>query len=173
MNNTTNTKLFFATTIISVAVLTGCTPATNTTTTTTSTANTTATVQPQVDTVTPTTSNTPEIKTEETPQPGPGAYIDYNAEAVVQAATTGDAVLFFYAPWCPTCTVLNKDLVANASSIPAGVTIFKTDYDTNLELRRKYGVTYQHTLVQVDAAGNMITKWSGGYTLDDVLSNIQ
>jgi hypothetical protein len=53
------------------------------------------------------------------------------------------------------------------------VTILKTDYDKETELKKKYGVTYQHTLVQVDKSGNMIKKWSGGGTLDNLLSQIQ
>ena len=36
----------------------------------------------------------------------------------------------------------------------------------NIELKKKYEVTYQHTFVQVDAQGNMIKKWSGGALAD-------
>ncbi len=50
--------------------------------------------------------------------------------------------------------------------------ITSTDSKTP-DLKKKYGVTYQHTLVQVDAAGNTIKKWSGGNTLSSVLSMIQ
>lgn len=102
-----------------------------------------------------------------------GAYIDYDASAVTQAAENGTAVLFFHASWCPTCKALNDDIEASLSDIPDGVTIFKTDYDTNVDLKQQYGVTYQHTLVQVDADGNTINKWSGGNTLETVLDNIQ
>ncbi len=49
----------------------------------------------------------------------------------------------------------------------------KTDYDTERELKKKYGVTYQHTFVQVDAQGNQIKKWGGSNTLSAVLSQIQ
>lgn len=102
-----------------------------------------------------------------------GAYVDYNASQIAAAAASGDAVLFFHAPWCPTCAALNADIESNASEIPDGLTIFKTDFDSELELRKQYGVTYQHTLVQVDASGNMITKWSGGNTLDSVVSKVR
>jgi hypothetical protein len=53
------------------------------------------------------------------------------------------------------------------------VTILEVDYDKYGELKQKYGVTMQHTLVQVDAAGNQIMKWSGGATLEDVVKNIK
>ncbi len=102
-----------------------------------------------------------------------GSHVDYNEAAVTAAAKNGTAVLHFSAPWCPTCAALEKDIDANVAEIPAGLTIFRTDYDTMLELRKKYGVTYQHTLVQVDANGDQITKWSGGTTLDSILSKVQ
>ena len=30
------------------------------------------------------------------------------------------------------------------------------------ELAKKYGITYQHTYVQIDSAGKELTKWNGG-----------
>lgn len=107
------------------------------------------------------------------PAPAPGQYTDYDATTVSEAAENGDAVLFFHASWCPTCKTLNDNLEASASQIPDGVSIFKTDYDTQTELKQLYGVTYQHTMVQVGADGKLINKWSGGNTLEDVLSNVQ
>ncbi len=102
-----------------------------------------------------------------------GEYRIYNAGEVTQAAAAGDVVLFFHAPWCPTCAALDRSITASGADIPAGLMIFKTDYDTSQELKEKYGVTYQHTLVQVDANGNMITKWSGGNTLQSILDRVQ
>lgn len=46
--------------------------------------------------------------------------------------------------------------------IPENMVLMKTDYDTYTELKKKYGVTYQHTFVQVDENGNELTKWNGG-----------
>lgn len=103
---------------------------------------------------------------------GPGEYGSYDAAAVTEAATNGEAVLFFHAPWCPTCKVLNSDIEASLDDIPSNVTIFKTDYDSQTELKRQYGVTYQHTLVHVDADGNIISKWSGGSTLESILDRL-
>lgn len=93
----------------------------------------------------------------------PGAYKDYSQEALATATRDGGkAVLFFWASWCPYCKVANEDFTNNAGQIPAGVTILKTNYDTEKKLKTKYGITYQHTFVQVDASGTQITKWSGG-----------
>lgn len=101
-----------------------------------------------------------------------GSYEAYSADKLARAET-GDVVLFFYASWCPSCRGLNSSIESNLKSIPEGVTILKTDYDKETELKKKYGVTYQHTLVQVDKDGNMIKKWSGGSSLDNLLSQIQ
>ena len=90
-----------------------------------------------------------------------GAYIDYD-EARLSDANDGKVVLFFHAAWCPTCIAANADITANKADIPEGMTIMKVDYDTASALKDKYGVTYQHTFVQVDAEGNQLKKWNGG-----------
>lgn len=101
-----------------------------------------------------------------------GSYEAYSSEKIAMAET-GDVVLFFHASWCPSCRGLNSDIEANMSSIPEGVTILKVDYDKETELKKKYGVTTQHTLVQVDKNGNLIKKWSGGSSLSNLVSEIE
>jgi thiol-disulfide isomerase/thioredoxin len=101
-----------------------------------------------------------------------GSYEAYTPEKLARAET-GDVVLFFHASWCPSCRGLSADIDANLSSIPDGVSILKVDYDTETELKKKYGVTYQHTLVQVDADGTLIKKWSGGSKLSNLVGEIQ
>ncbi len=82
-------------------------------------------------------------------------------------------VLNFHAPWCPTCQALDKNINANLGAIPAKTVIVKTDYDSSNDLKKKYGVTYQHTMVQIDSSGNKIKKWSGSPELKDLLAEIQ
>jgi thiol-disulfide isomerase/thioredoxin len=101
-----------------------------------------------------------------------GSYEAYSPEKLA-LAEEGDVVLFFRASWCPTCRILDADLRANEANIPAGVTILDVDYDNSTALKQRYGVTYQHTLVQVDDEGNQIAKWSGSPSLSALLSNIQ
>jgi thioredoxin 1 len=101
-----------------------------------------------------------------------GSYEAYAPEKLTKA-NEGDVVLFFRAAWCPTCKVLDADLKAKMNTIPSGLTILDVNYDTETSLKQKYGVTYQHTLVQVDASGNMITKWSGGQTLASIVANVR
>lgn len=89
-------------------------------------------------------------------------YLPYSEEAFAKAQTEGTAVLFFYADWCPTCKIANENFINKNSEIPAGITILKTNYDTEKELKKKYQVVIQHTFVVVDEKGNEVTKWVGG-----------
>ncbi len=101
-----------------------------------------------------------------------GSYEVYSPEKLAMAQK-GKVLLFFKASWCPTCRTLDADIKANMEDIPAGVTILEVDYDTYGELKQKYGVTMQHTLVQVDASGSLISKWSGGNTLAATVEKIK
>lgn len=100
----------------------------------------------------------------------PGVFKEYTEADV---ASYGGAVLDFYAPWCPSCRALEKNIIAHEADIPAGLAILKVDFDTATDLRAKYGVTQQHTFVQVDGEGTLIQKWSGSPTLNAVLSKVK
>lgn len=112
------------------------------------------------------------IKEEDGAMMKKGSYESYAPEKLA-SAQTGDVVLFFRASWCPTCRALDADIRANRDAIPSGLTILDVDYDTSTALKQKYAVTYQHTLVQVDARGNQIAKWSGSPTLADLASRVK
>jgi thiol-disulfide isomerase/thioredoxin len=85
----------------------------------------------------------------------PGKYIDYSPTSI--AETKGTKIIFFYAPWCPQCRALEADI--KKTGLPNNVTVMKADYDTSQELKRKYGVTIQTTLVKIDDNGNLIKKY--------------
>ncbi len=101
-----------------------------------------------------------------------GQYTAYDASKIA-FAKEGKVVLFFNASWCPTCKAVDADIKAHLNNIPANTLILSVDYDTNKDLKTKYGVTTQHTFVQVDASGNSLNKWVGGESLDKILSNIK
>lgn len=103
---------------------------------------------------------------------GAGSYEAYD-ESKLAMAENGDVVLFFHASWCPTCRALDGDIEENIAEIPADLAILKVDYDSANELKSTYGVTTQHTMVQVDAEGNQITKWVGSNTLEELVSEVQ
>ena len=114
-----------------------------------------------------------EIKQEDAMMKKVGSYSDYSPQAVEAAQKEGSkVVLFFHATWCPFCKTADAAFKANLEKIPAGVTVFKTDYDSNRELKTKYGVTYQHTFVQIDANGNKITAWNSG-DIDLLIKNVK
>lgn len=101
------------------------------------------------------TTQTNQTVTEDANTAETRAYVAFTEESF--ASTEGTRLLFFHAPWCPQCRALENDIEAN--DIPAGVTIFKVDYDSNQELRKKYGVTIQTTIVRVDESGNLLEKF--------------
>ena len=101
-----------------------------------------------------------------------GTYEEYAASKISLAAKE-DVVLFFHASWCPICRSIEAEINKDPSKIPAGVHILKVNYDQEVALRQKYGVTVQHTFVQVDAQGNSLGKWSDQTTLAGVLGRIK
>jgi thiol-disulfide isomerase/thioredoxin len=101
-----------------------------------------------------------------------GSYEMYSPEKLAWAKD-GKVVLFFKASWCPSCKAVDADIKANLSSIPKGTYILEVDYDNSTDLKKKYGVTYQHTFVQVDSNGSQLAKWSGSKTLTSLIGNIK
>lgn len=102
---------------------------------------------------------------------GNGRYVPYSKDTFTGARTM-KRVLYFHADWCPTCRPLDREFTTRMDSIPQDVVIFKTNYDTEIELKKTYAITYQHTFVQVDDQDTEISKWNGG-NFDDVISHIQ
>lgn len=102
-----------------------------------------------------------------------GSYEIYSPEKIAEKSKSSRVVLFFNATWCPTCRALDRNIKANLSLIPGDITILSVDYDTYKDLEKKYGVTYQHTLVQVDADGNMVKKWSGSSSLSKLVQEVK
>ena len=101
-----------------------------------------------------------------------GSYEAYAPEKIAKASS-GDVVLFFRASWCPTCRAVDADIKTNLSKIPSDLTILAVNYDDSASLKQKYGVTYQHTFVQVDKNGNLIKKWSGSPTLSSLVAEVK
>ena len=97
-----------------------------------------------------------------------GAWIDqaaYDADPA-KFHGSGDVVLFFSASWCPTCQAAVKSL--DQDGVPAGLTVVKVDFDSASDLKKDYGVTVQHTYVQVDESGEQLAKWTGSVSGADI-----
>lgn len=94
-------------------------------------------------------------------------YTTYNSSAVSDALAAGkNVILFFHAPWCPTCKAADANFLKETA--PTNTVVFKTDYDSNTDLRKKYGVTSQHTFVSLNADGTPKKKMSGGDSFSDL-----
>jgi len=101
----------------------------------------------------------------------PGVYAAYDADVVAQS-DADHILLFFEASWCPSCRALDADIVANLNDIPAGVEIYTVDYDTATDLKRRYKVTTQHSIIKIAADGTAQSGITHGLTLDNVLATI-
>ena len=95
-------------------------------------------------------------------------YLDYSQEAL--ASTSGNKVIFFHAGWCGSCKKADKKIAESVTT--DNLTVFKADFDTATDLRKKYEVTKQHTFVQVDSQGEMLNKWSGSKNVEDIQSEL-
>lgn len=104
-----------------------------------------------------------------TPTTPAGAYLTLADYRDRMSARQGTAVVyFFHASWCPTCRAAEEAI--ERDGIPDGLTVVKVDYDTETDLRREYGVTTQHTFVQVDADGAELAKWTGSRDGAEILA---
>jgi thiol-disulfide isomerase/thioredoxin len=102
-----------------------------------------------------------ESKTASNPELAPH-YYHYSPETLQTALDKGITVLYFWAPWCSTCTSLDLEIQDGKAQIPEHVTVLRVDYDKATELKKKYGVITQHTFVQVDQDGETLSTWVGG-----------
>ena len=90
----------------------------------------------------------------------PGSYLTLAEYQSQMASRAGSKVVyFFHASWCPDCRATEKSILADG--VPAGLTVVKVDYDREGDLKKQYGVTLQHTFVQVGPDGEQLAKWSG------------
>ncbi len=119
----------------------------------------------------PATTSTAKPTRPEAAKAVPGAFVSYDAYQKNPAKfQQGDVVLFFDASWCPTCQEAKGNLTSQ--SIPDGLTVVDVDYDSNTALRQEYGVTTQHTFVQIDSAGQQLAKFTGSSTADEIKNQL-
>lgn len=104
-------------------------------------------------------------------------YLEYSKTAF-ESSSGSRRVLFFYANWCPICKPADASFRNQESLIPQDVRVIRVNYsdsDTDQDekdLAKKYGITYQHTFVQIDSLGQEVTTWNGGQ-IEQLLTNIK
>ena len=62
----------------------------------------------------------------------------------------------------PASYIPYNELTAKLSTLPENSVVLKVDYDNSTDLKKKYWVTSQHTLVRVDKDMNLVSKQTGG-----------
>lgn len=104
-------------------------------------------------------------------------YLPYSNSAYTSALGQR-RVLYFYATWCPSCKVANEEFTKSPDQIPPDTIVLRVNYNDQgtdkdeKALAAKYGITYQHTFVQVDGEGRELIKWNGG-GLAQLLAKLQ
>lgn len=83
-------------------------------------------------------------------------------DLVALAADERKTVVFFFASWCPNCILTLSELSEKWSEVEHDVTLIIADYDTDTELKSKYGVTYQDTFVLLDSRAERVKLWNAG-----------
>lgn len=91
-------------------------------------------------------------------------YTEWNQHAYDTFLGKEPMILFFYASWCPFCRKSDEVLLSALPELEGGVIWFKVNYDTELELKKKYGITVQDTFVVINAQGEVVAKYN---TLSD------
>ncbi|MDQ3099612.1 MAG: thioredoxin family protein [bacterium] len=100
-------------------------------------------------------------------------YLDYSAQNFTSSQKYGKTLLFFAATtWCSNCAELDAEIKKKATELPSDITILKVDYDRDKEMKAKYGVTMQTTLVLLDKNGTEEKRWIGTGSFGDLLENI-
>ncbi len=99
-------------------------------------------------------------------------FMAYDVPQAQAALADGKRVaLFFHATRCPTCRALAKDIQDHIADIDDNTLIYQVDYDTEVALKKKYGVTSQHTIVYLDENMEAEKISRGIPTLEQLLAN--
>jgi thioredoxin 1 len=93
-------------------------------------------------------------------------YIEFNSKDYEQALSQGKVVILnFYANWCPSCKAEEPrafkafDSLNNADVVGFRVNYKDSDTDeSEQDLAKEFGITYQHTKVVIDKDGNRVVK---------------
>lgn len=99
-------------------------------------------------------------------------YTDFTQEQYSELLGKKPFAIFFHASWCPDCIFLEKQIKENIENLPPETIILKADYDTENELKQKYGITVQSTVVVIDKDGNAMPTLFGP-SLDKLTSAIE
>lgn len=117
--------------------------------------------------------DTTEDVTEETPtNEAVAQYSPYTEELATALLAEGkNVILFFHASWSPSSVAADASFAEN--TLPEGVYLLKVDYDTATDLKATYGVTSEHTFVQLNNDMNAKLMWQGTMNADELKVKLQ
>ncbi|MBP9759624.1 hypothetical protein KBD45_08080 [Candidatus Dojkabacteria bacterium] len=102
---------------------------------------------------------------------GNGVYDLYDDE-LIKTAEDKQIVLFFSADWCAECNNLDNDILTNKDKIPQNVIIMKVEYDVRKDLKDKYKVTKENSLIEINSAEEKLKDIGTKKTLSEILKSI-
>lgn len=82
--------------------------------------------------------------------------IPYSMAAFDDVRGKQPVAIHFSASWCPKCRALDASLKENMASLPQDAIVFLADYDTEIDLKKEYGITLQTTVVFFNRQGEKI-----------------
>jgi len=81
-----------------------------------------------------------------------------------------NAIVDFYATWCPPCKVLAKNLIQFDKVKPSNVVIYKVDIDQYMNLAKKYNVRSLPTIIYFKN-GKIVAKEVGIKDVNELAAN--
>ncbi len=97
---------------------------------------------------------------------------NYSADRLESLKKSGNKfAVFAGASWCPGCKRLAEQITSNQQILPKNTAILIADFDTELELRRTYGVTVKHTGIFFEADGSH-QKTVSGVLMSDFMAHL-
>jgi thiol-disulfide isomerase/thioredoxin len=100
-------------------------------------------------------------------------YQPYTKELFDTSRAKGDTVvLFFWAPWCSTCSIHDTDFKEHASDIPKGVLILRVHFDNEVELKKELNVIHKDTFIAFTKEKGEVGRWIGS-TFEDTMQRIK
>lgn len=100
-------------------------------------------------------------------------YGEYSVKAVEDALKAGNnVVLFFHATRCPICQATN-DALTKETVFPKNLSVFKVDYDTQVDLKTTYQITTQHSFVQLNTDLTAKANRQGSINLTEIVAQLK
>lgn len=98
------------------------------------------------------------------------AFEHLNTNNIDEKLKDKNAIVDFYATWCPPCKILAKNLIQFDKVKPSNVVIYKIDIDEYMDLAKKYKVRSLPTVVYFQN-GKVVAKEVGIKDVNELSAN--